>query len=137
MKKYNVVVEAVDGTHTIHKDLSYEDAEAKAEKWLGRKLQKLELRNRDKSTTAAKAVSDWGSVLFIEETLTPEADKVWAAINYSWKTNADDLIEDRKKDDITESYLNGLTDDQIRDGVKELVKAGWIKDTNGKQEQST
>ncbi len=125
-KLYKVVVEACDGTHVLHKALTYDDAKEKAEEWLGRKFEQHELRDTDKSTTAASTVSDYGSSLSIERYLSDVADLVWDAVSYSWKVTFETLDELKKEDEILQSYLEGLTDEQIKQGLKELKEAGFI-----------
>ena len=123
---YKVTVEAIDGRHTLHKGLSYEDAKEKAEEWLGRKFYATELRNRDNNATAVSAVSDVGSCLFVERNISDVADQVWDAVNYSWSVTFETMAAQKKDDEILQDYLKGLSDEQIKQGLKELEEAGFI-----------
>lgn len=125
-RKYSVIVEAVDGRHILHKDLTYDDAKEKTEEWLGRKIQPAEVRDKEKSTTVVGAVSDVGSVIFIERHISDVADQLWMAVSYSWRVTFETLSELRKTDDILEDYLDGLSDEQIKQGFVELEAAGFI-----------
>jgi hypothetical protein len=114
MKQYKVVIEACDGQSILAKGLSEEDAKKRASKWLGRKM----IGNYD--------VSDHGSAIYVLRYVSDVADPVWEAIGYLRRHTFEELSENRKTDKIVERYLEGLSDDDIKQGLQELRDAGFI-----------
>lgn len=113
---YKVVVEASDGMSVLGKKLSKEEALKKASDWLGREM------------VSDREVSDHGVVISIHPHISDIADQVWVAISYSWKHTADALFKERKTDSTLDGYLEGLTDEQIIEGIKELCTHKWIEE---------
>ena len=126
-EKYKIIVEHVDGRHTRDKGLTYEEALEKAEEWLGRSLTDFEKRDPEKTSTVVRAVADHGGVLYVERNLSEHADIMWDIVNYAMRVTYEPIKKMLDEgDEYLQLMLKDLSEDDMKQGLKELEEAGFI-----------
>jgi hypothetical protein len=132
---YRIIVEHVDGRHVRAKGLEYEEALKQAEEWLGRSLQDSEIRDPKKTSTVVYAVADHGGVLYVETSISDQADIMWDVVNYCCRTNYKDIKKFLDKGDgYLQLVLKDMSEEDMKKGLAELEAAEYIKPGPGDPE---
>ena len=146
---FRITTKHVDGEHELADGVkTYEEAKATAEKWLGGANYWADGGNKNPARPM-RAITYGGGVLLIEERpvqLTPFAEKVWRAVQYSWSTHEDDLFRNANelkpvdpqmpwydpnnpnepKDEHLYELLGGASKEDIAVALDELLEGGFI-----------